>query len=147
MNFKLRDWLFSRQRYWGEPFPIVFDEQGRHYPVREDALPVVLPEMADYQPIESGPILTTAAPLLGKRGVPPAAGTVIIGRLMDKAAVSRISGQMNNALEMTPITQGLSSGQRETVNHILALDEPVIERSADGSWTALLVQRDLFGYP
>lgn len=96
---------------------------------------------------DNGPILTTAAPLLGKRGVPPAAGTVIIGRLMDKAAVSRISGQMNNALEMTPITQGLSSGQRETVNHILALDEPVIERSADGSWTALLVQRDLFGYP
>ena len=96
---------------------------------------------------DNGPILATAAPLLGKRGAPPAAGTVIIGRLMDKAAVSRISGQMNNALEMTPITAGLSSGQRETVNHILALDEPVIERSADGSWTALLVQRDLFGYP
>jgi len=62
VNFKLRDWLFSRQRYWGEPFPIVFDEQGRHYPVREDALPVVLPEMADYQPIESD----DPTPLLGK---------------------------------------------------------------------------------
>ncbi|MEQ9556948.1 MAG: PAS domain S-box protein [Rhodospirillales bacterium] len=96
---------------------------------------------------DNGPMLVTAAPLLGKLGAPPAAGTVIIGRLMDKAAVSRISGQMNNALEMTPITQGLSTGQRATVNHILALDEPVIERAADGSWSAALVQRDLFGYP
>jgi PAS domain S-box-containing protein len=96
---------------------------------------------------DNGPMLVTAAPLLGKLGMPPASGTVIIGRLMDTAAVSRISGQMNNALEMTPITEGLSSGQRETVNHILALNEPVIERAADGSWTAALVQRDLFGYP
>lgn len=62
VNFKLRDWLFSRQRYWGEPFPIVFDEQGRHYPVSESALPVVLPEMADYQPVES----EEPTPLLGK---------------------------------------------------------------------------------
>jgi len=53
VNFKLRDWLFSRQRYWGEPFPIVFDESGRHYPVAESALPVVLPDLDDYQPIES----------------------------------------------------------------------------------------------
>jgi len=62
VNFKLRDWLFSRQRYWGEPFPIVFDAQGRHYPVSEASLPVVLPEMADYQPIESD----EPTPLLGK---------------------------------------------------------------------------------
>jgi leucyl-tRNA synthetase len=62
VNYKLRDWLFSRQRYWGEPFPIVFDREGRHYPVRDDALPVVLPEMADYQPIESD----DPTPLLGK---------------------------------------------------------------------------------
>jgi leucyl-tRNA synthetase len=53
VNYKLRDWLFSRQRYWGEPFPIVFDEAGNHYPIAEDNLPVVLPEMKDYQPIES----------------------------------------------------------------------------------------------
>ncbi len=62
VNYKLRDWLFSRQRYWGEPFPIVFDEAGRHYPVSESALPVVLPEMSDYEPIESD----EPAPLLGK---------------------------------------------------------------------------------
>ena len=53
INYKLRDWLFSRQRYWGEPFPIVYDERGNHYPIDESHLPLVLPEMADYQPIES----------------------------------------------------------------------------------------------
>jgi len=53
VNYKLRDWLFSRQRYWGEPFPIVFDEDGNHYPVDPSHLPVRLPAMQDYQPIES----------------------------------------------------------------------------------------------
>jgi len=53
VNFRLRDWLFSRQRYWGEPFPIVFDEHGQHYPVSDDALPVTLPELDDFTPIES----------------------------------------------------------------------------------------------
>ncbi|MCA9283780.1 MAG: class I tRNA ligase family protein, partial [Phycisphaerales bacterium] len=53
VNYRLRDWLFSRQRYWGEPFPIVFDESGHHYPVSEEHLPVRLPELADYSPIES----------------------------------------------------------------------------------------------
>ena len=52
-NYKLRDWLFSRQRYWGEPFPIVFDEAGNHYPISEESLPVVLPNLEDYEPIES----------------------------------------------------------------------------------------------
>ena len=53
VNYKLRDWLFSRQRYWGEPFPIVYDEDGRHYPVSNEALPVTLPDLDDYEPIES----------------------------------------------------------------------------------------------
>ncbi|MGH7243278.1 MAG: leucine--tRNA ligase [Phycisphaerales bacterium] len=52
-RFKLRDWTFSRQRYWGEPFPIVFDEAGNHYPVSEKSLPVILPPLNDYQPEES----------------------------------------------------------------------------------------------
>lgn len=53
VNYRLRDWLFSRQRYWGEPFPIVFDERGFHHGVGEETLPVVLPPMKDYEPEES----------------------------------------------------------------------------------------------
>jgi leucyl-tRNA synthetase len=62
VNYKLRDWTFSRQRYWGEPFPIVYTEDGAAYPVSESALPVTLPELADYAPVESDDPL----PLLGK---------------------------------------------------------------------------------
>lgn len=53
VNYKLRDWLFSRQRYWGEPFPIVYDERGFHYPVAPTALPVTLPPLEDFKPEES----------------------------------------------------------------------------------------------
>ncbi|RBY85493.1 leucine--tRNA ligase [Blastococcus sp. TF02A-30] len=49
-TYKLRDWLFSRQRYWGEPFPIVYDEDDRPVAVPESALPVLLPEVDDYSP-------------------------------------------------------------------------------------------------
>ncbi|MFZ1489625.1 MAG: leucine--tRNA ligase [Ilumatobacteraceae bacterium] len=50
VNFRLRDWLFSRQRYWGEPFPIVFDDEGLPLRLPDEMLPVVLPELEDYQP-------------------------------------------------------------------------------------------------
>lgn len=51
VQYKLRDWLFSRQRYWGEPFPVLFDEEtGQVYGVAEAALPVLLPEMTDFKP-------------------------------------------------------------------------------------------------
>lgn len=53
INYKLRDWLFSRQRYWGEPFPVIFDEEGNHHPLPEEQLPLVLPEVEDYQPAQS----------------------------------------------------------------------------------------------
>ncbi len=51
VEYKLRDWLFARQRYWGEPFPIVYDETGRAHPLDEAALPVELPEVRDYSPV------------------------------------------------------------------------------------------------
>jgi len=50
VNYKLRDWLFSRQRYWGEPFPIVLDENDRTRALRESELPVRLPELEDFKP-------------------------------------------------------------------------------------------------
>ncbi len=50
ITYKLRDWLFSRQRYWGEPFPIVYDAQGAPHAVPEDLLPVELPEVEDFRP-------------------------------------------------------------------------------------------------
>ncbi|MEU1494735.1 leucine--tRNA ligase [Streptomyces sp. NPDC005775] len=50
INFRLRDWLFSRQRYWGEPFPIVYDEEGIAHPLPESMLPLELPEVDDYSP-------------------------------------------------------------------------------------------------
>ncbi len=50
ITYKLRDWLFSRQRYWGEPFPVVHRENGEIALVPEDSLPVTLPELDDYKP-------------------------------------------------------------------------------------------------
>ncbi|WP_030413846.1 leucine--tRNA ligase [Streptomyces sp. NRRL S-1448] len=50
VNFRLRDWLFSRQRYWGEPFPIVYDEDGVAHALPESMLPLELPEVEDYSP-------------------------------------------------------------------------------------------------
>ncbi len=49
-TYRMRDWLFSRQRYWGEPFPIVYDDDGRPLALPDDALPVVLPEISDFRP-------------------------------------------------------------------------------------------------
>ena len=75
-QYKLRDWLFSRQRYWGEPFPVIHWEDGSQSLVDENDLPLTLPELQDYRPTGTGePPLAKAAdwvnvtdPATGKKG-------------------------------------------------------------------------------
>ncbi|WP_319945683.1 leucine--tRNA ligase [Nocardia macrotermitis] len=55
VQYKLRDWLFARQRYWGEPFPIVYDEDGAPHALPESMLPVTLPEIEDFAPVTFDP--------------------------------------------------------------------------------------------
>ena len=76
-QYKLRDWLFSRQRYWGEPFPVIHWEDGTNSLVPEEDLPLTLPELADYKPTGTGePPLAKATewvnvtdPKTGRKGV------------------------------------------------------------------------------
>src|SRR6056297_2143743 len=53
-TYKIRDWVFSRQRYWGEPFPVIHGDNGEVYMVAEEQLPVVLPEVEHYEPAGDG---------------------------------------------------------------------------------------------
>ncbi len=55
IQYKLRDWLFARQRYWGEPFPIVYDENGQAHALPDSMLPVELPEVKDFAPVTFDP--------------------------------------------------------------------------------------------
>jgi leucyl-tRNA synthetase len=53
-KYKLREWVFARQRYWGEPFPIVFDENHKSFVVADSELPILLPEVESYEPTGTG---------------------------------------------------------------------------------------------
>jgi len=76
VTYRLRDWLFSRQRYWGEPFPIVYDEDGVAHDLPASMLPVELPETPDYSPRSYDPDDADSQP------EPP------LGRLKDWVAVT-----------------------------------------------------------
>ena len=62
ITYRLRDWLFSRQRYWGEPFPIVWDEEGGVHALPESMLPIELPEVTDYSPATYDPEDASSSP-------------------------------------------------------------------------------------
>ena len=61
VTYRMRDWLISRQRYWGCPIPIAYDKDGNAHPIPEDQLPVMHPEVKDYQPDDSGRSLLAKA--------------------------------------------------------------------------------------
>lgn len=60
VNYKLRDWLVSRQRYWGAPIPIVYDPEGKPHPVKEEHLPLLLPTDVDFTPKGTSPLGSSA---------------------------------------------------------------------------------------
>lgn len=62
VNYKLRDWIFSRQRYWGEPIPVYQDAEGKEHILPDEELPLVLPELDDYAPTRDGKPPLSKAP-------------------------------------------------------------------------------------
>ena len=54
VNYKMRDWIFSRQRFWGEPIPMIYCEKCGWVPMKEEDLPLLLPDVAEYEPTDNG---------------------------------------------------------------------------------------------
>ncbi len=89
VNYKLRDWLFSRQRYWGEPFPILHGPDGEIVPLDESELPLTLPEIDDFRP-------TVVAEGSDEMPSPP------LGRAKDWATVTRNGKTYRRELNTMP---------------------------------------------
>lgn len=89
VNFKLRDWIFTRQRFWGEPIPLVFDEEGNVHALDDAELPLQLPEIDEYHPTADGePPLARAQDWVNVQGYFTEEGTVRILKKGESAPAS-----------------------------------------------------------
>lgn len=131
-NFKLRDWVFSRQRYWGEPIPMIYCEEHGWVPVDESELPVKLPEVESYEPTATGEsplseideFVNTTCPICGKKAkretdtMPQWAGSSwYYLRYMDPANKDAIASK--EALDYYSPVDWYNGGMEHTTLHLL----------------------------
>ena len=131
-NFKLRDWVFSRQRYWGEPIPMIYCEEHGWVPVDESELPVKLPEVESYEPTATGEsplseideFVNTTCPICGKSAkretdtMPQWAGSSwYYLRYMDPANKDAIASK--EALDYYSPVDWYNGGMEHTTLHLL----------------------------
>lgn len=131
-NFKLRDWVFSRQRYWGEPIPMIYCEEHGWVPVDESELPVKLPEVESYEPTATGEsplseideFVNTTCPICGKPAkretdtMPQWAGSSwYYLRYMDPANKEAIASK--EALDYYSPVDWYNGGMEHTTLHLL----------------------------